>query len=137
MKSGFSLIELMIVLAIISILTTFAYSSYTHHVVRTRRVEGKVALMDLAARMERFYLEKNSYLSATIATHSDTDVLASEKSSNGWYKLVITIKDPHHYVLAAIPQNSQAIDDPKCGTLTLSDTGVRGMSSSGDVRECW
>ncbi len=60
-SSGFTLVELMIVLAIMTILATYAYPSYQQHINKTRRAEGQILLMDMLARQERFFTENNSY----------------------------------------------------------------------------
>ena len=66
-EHGFSLFELLIVLVIIGILANISYPIYTHALIKTRRTEAKIALMDLANRMENYYLENNnSYLGASL-----------------------------------------------------------------------
>ncbi len=64
-NKGFSLIELMIVLAIIGILSAIGYPSYDSYMKKSRRADGKIALQRMADRQERFYLQNNTYTTAT------------------------------------------------------------------------
>ncbi|GAB4392493.1 MAG: type 4a pilus minor pilin PilE [Gammaproteobacteria bacterium] len=134
---GITLIELMVVIAIIGILITLAYPSYQAHVTRTHRAEGQTALMDLAARMERYFSENNTYATATIAAGASTDVLNSATTTDGWYTLSITSQTATTYAIQATPNGSQATNDTTCGALTINQLGQRGISGSGTVAECW
>lgn len=145
MKSkGFTLIELMIVVAIIGIIASIAYPSYRNHIASARRTDGQAALMDLASRMERFYSEQQSYLNATVGSgNTATDVISSKTSPQGWYNLSISAQTASSYTLQAIPQSSQATADTLCQTLTLNNLGAKGMiagpagAPTGQVTDCW
>ena len=134
-QSGITLIELMIVLVIIAILSTIVYPSYTRYIQRARRTDAQSALLDLAARMETFFTQNNTYAGATIGTNPATDVLASAQSPEGWY--VITLNTTATtYTLTATPQNAQTADT-LCGALTYNNLGVKGESGTGTVEQCW
>lgn len=128
-SKGFSLIELIIVLVITSILAAIAIPSYQSHVFKTRRLDGKVALLDLASRLERYYVIHHSYEQATLAELGSTGT--SEKE---FYQLQIRSLNATNYMLAAIPVGSQQADTA-CGTLTLNHLGEKG--SGGKVADCW
>ena len=74
-QKGFTLIELMIVVAIVSILAAVAFPSYQQHVLRGNRAEGRTALLDAAARLERYYSDNNKFVAlatANINTATET-----------------------------------------------------------------
>lgn len=143
MNNGFSLIELLFVMIIIGILTSFAYPSYKNYIVHARRSDGQTALLDLANRMEQYYYENNTYQTATIATGNVTDVLASNLSTGGWYILSIVKAAPTNYLLQAAPLGMQAKNDTRCQTLTLDNIGTKGINQgpegipNGTINNCW
>lgn len=140
---GFSLIELMIVTVIIAILAAIAYPAYTSHIVETRRTDAQKSLLDLYARMERYYAETNTYATATLNTGAATDIgtggstAGVETSADGFYELAIQAQNATSFTLTATPQGSQATEDTLCGTLSLNSLGVKGQSGSGTTDECW
>lgn len=129
LNNGFSLVELMIVVAIIGILATIAYPSYDEYVKRGNRTEGQTFISDAAARQERYYSQNNSY------TTSPASLGMSISSSTGKYSLSIEQNaDDGGYSLIVTPSFS----DPKCGNFTLNALGVRGVSeATATVNECW
>lgn len=136
-KRAFTLIELLIVLTIISILAAIAYPTYNHIMTKARRSDGHMALLDLAARMERYYADNNTYAGASIATGTAADVLTSHQSPKGWYALTITTQNKTHFFLQAVPQKAQAVGDRLCGTLTYDSVGVKGKTGTGKLGDCW
>ncbi len=129
LNNGFSLIELMIVVAIIGILASIAYPSYDEYVKRGNRTEGQAFISDAAARQERYYSQNNSY------TTSPASLGLSTSSSTAKYTLSIEQNaDDGGYSLIVTPSFS----DPKCGKLTLNALGVRGVTdATASVNECW
>lgn len=129
---GFTLIELVIVVAVIAILLSIAVPSYQAHVVKTRRSEGKALLAEVAARLERCYTRHAAY------NHADCASAASARSEGGWYQVTADPLAASSYTLRAAPQKAQATDDAGCGTLTLTHVGVRARTGSApDSVECW
>ena len=128
---GFTLIELMIVVAIIAILAAIAYPSYTNYVMRTRRADGKDLAMRIAAAEERYYTNKNAYTSDIAG-----ELKMSDLSEKGYYKATV---DPDNgdqtYVLTLEPQGAQA--DDKCGDLTINNTGYKDKSGNENNGKCW
>lgn len=128
---GFTLIELMIVVAIIAIIAAVAYPSYTNFVMRSRRADGRELLMRIGAAQERFYTNNNRY------TSNLADLSLGGASEQGFYQLQgpVVGATGQTYTLTAAPQGPQAID--RCGNLTLNNLGARGMSGNETNGKCW
>jgi type IV pilus assembly protein PilE len=139
--NGFSLIELMIVLLIISIMAIYSYPSYKNYIIKVRRIDGKTALYDLANRLDNYYSLNNTYESASIAENSINDILSSPYSPEGWYALSIVEATSSTFLIQATPQKKQAIDDVICRTYTLTNTGIRGANNTttsiNELKKCW
>lgn len=130
-ESGFTLIELSCVLAIISILAMIAYPLYTQHLFKARRSDAEIALLDLASGMERYYADHNSYLGATLE-NTETN----KYSHNDFYQMSIAMSTDEDYQLTAVPKNAQ-LKDTLCGNLGLNQLGEKTISGKGTVSECW
>jgi type IV pilus assembly protein PilE len=131
---GFTLIELMIVVAIVAIIVALGYPSYRNHVMKTHRAEGMGELLDLADRLERFYSDRGTYAGATLGNGAtDLRAVATER---GHYNLAITAQDAIAFTITATPQGAQA-DDTRCGTFTLTSQGDTSASGSLGDEECW
>jgi len=131
-KLGFSLMELLIVLAIIGILAGLAYPRYNQHLTTAHRSYAKVALNDLAARLEQYYTQNNSYAGATLSGLGVSDV-----NYKFYYQLKIDQALDDKYVISALPQGKQAQEDADCGSLILDQTGNRSVTGSAKAEECW
>lgn len=143
MKNGFSFIELLFVITIISIISLIAYPNFNNYIIRAHRSDGQTALLDLSIRMENYYAENNSYKKATIGEGNGYDVLANNLSPEGFYILSITNATDSTYDLKATPFKSQAKGDYLCQSLTLSNTGNKNITIGplgkprGTILECW
>ena len=138
---GFTLIELMVVVIIVAILAAIAIPGYTSQIRKSRRTEARSALLDAAAREERFFATNNFY---TVAT-SDLGYGAGPwpvKVGNSYYQLnagACTIVNTHctDYTLTATAINSQ-VKDTACATFTLSQTGSQGFTgTAATAATCW
>lgn len=139
-SAGFTLIEVMIVVAIIGILAAVAYPSYQEHVRKAKRADAQAALMELSQFMERHYTSNGRYLK----TNGDAPDLpfdaAPKDGGSKSYDLAFAENSPtaNSYVLEAIPTGSMANDN--CGTLTLSNTGAKGLKdqkAGTTTADCW
>lgn len=125
-QKAFTLLELMIVVAIVGILASVAIPSYQESVRKSRRSDATGALLVLANKMERLFTVNNSYATATSVAGDNTD----------YYTLSIT-KNATTYTLAAAPTTGSAQVGDSCGTLTLTHTGVKGQASGYTAADCW
>ncbi|MGD7033769.1 type IV pilin protein [Methylotuvimicrobium buryatense] len=139
-ERGFTLIELMIAVAVVGILAGIAYPSYQDSIRKSRRADAKGALMGLANAMERHFTETNSYVGAagTDATPANTGaprIYSIPGQTATFYTITISAAAAATFTVQAVPTGAQ--NDPRCGTLTLAHTGARGITGTGSVAECW
>lgn len=124
--NGFTLIELMITVAIIAIIAAIAYPSYQEQVRETRRTNAQADLLELSSYMERLYTQSFSYAAA------DLPFDESPKLSNSkFYDLEVQNLGVDSYTLRAIPIGGQTGD--RCGTMTINEVGQRNA----DEANCW
>jgi len=123
-QSGITLIELMIVLAVLSVLAAIALPSYEQVMERARRSEAREALSDFAARQEQFFLDNTTY--ASVVSVLGRNALTEK----GYYMISVPTFTAVSYTLRATAQASQG-SDTTCATMSLTSTG----SKSPD--DCW
>lgn len=134
---GFTLIELMIAVAIIGIIAAIAYPSYQEYVRSAKRADAQTAIMELGHFMERYHTGNGRY----VDSDGDAPVLpftqAPKEGGAKAYDLDFADGSPtaSTYVLQAVPTGSMA--DDKCGTLTLANTGAKGQKAGMTLAECW
>lgn len=129
---GFTLIELMIAIAILGILVGIALPSYQQYVLRSGRAEAKALLLEASQSLERCYTRDSAYNGDSCALDGDT----SRDSENGKYALSIGNLTATTFTLTATAQGGQT-KDTECGNFTLDQSGLRGKSGDGDVNDCW
>lgn len=133
-ESGFTLVELVIVMAILAIIAAIVVPSYQKYVERARRVEGREMLQRIASAQERFYTNRNRYTN-DMTTNAGLN-LATTTSEGGYYAVTILVAaDGQSYTLTATPQGTQTED--KCANLTVNNVGARGYSGDDTNGKCW
>lgn len=136
-KRGFSLIEVMIVVAIVGILAGIAYPSYMNMIQKSNRSDAKVELNDVAQRLQRCYTVYSAYNNANCGVYNElTTGNSNIISREGFYSITLTNVSATSYELTATPQAGTPQTNDKCTALTLTNAGVRG-ATGGTVDECW
>ena len=132
-RRGFTLIELMVVLAVAAILSAVAFPSYQSQVARGRRADAKQALLELAQKLERFNTERGTFAGASLGSGG----LYPLVSSGGYYSLAITSQSADGFTLSAAPRGNQAGD--ACGALGYNHLGDRsvGAGATLSLDQCW
>lgn len=128
---GFTLIELMIAVAVIAILATIALPAYQDSIRKSKRSDGKAGLVDAASRLEQYYLDNKTY--TVQMTNLGYSADASVATTDSHYKMSVSNSPCANisscYTVTAIPQGDQASDS--CGTLTINSMGTKTPSG------CW
>lgn len=136
-NSGFTLIELMIVVAIIGILAAIAYPSYQDSIMKNRRAMAQACLMEMAQQMERIYTTNLTYGATTQQDATETRLRSlgctTEGNLNNFYTFNLTLT-PSTYLIEAVPQGIQATRDTKCGTHRINQQGVKTTTGTDT---CW
>lgn len=131
LEGGFTLVELMVVVAIVAILAAIAIPSYQESVRKGRRAQATADLAELAQNLERHFTVNNTYASYVI----NAPLNRSPRTGTAHYTISFAANPTRTaYVLRAVPTGSHAGD--KCGTYTLSNTGARTVSGA-DLETCW
>ncbi len=138
-NNGFTLIELMVVVAILGILAAIAYPSYQNSVLKSRRSDAKAALAEGAARQERIFVQTGGYSNDVSKLVTST---SGNKSPEGYYTMSVSATCSRTvnsttlyscYTLTATAAGPQA-SDTQCATLSIAQTGAK-TSTGGGV--CW
>ena len=140
---GFTLIELMITVAIIGILSAVAYPSYTQYIVRANRSAAQSFMFAVNNKQEQYMLDARKYAAGSTALVDMGMTVPADVSSR--YTITVACTMPTAvgnctasagaptYLITGTPIGSQLIQDAKCGALTLSNLGAKTPATSG----CW
>lgn len=137
MKSagGFTLVELMIVVAIVGILAAIAYPSYSQHIARSNRSAAQSFMLTVSNKQEQYMLDARRY--ADTVGQLNLSVPAEVSRNYSVSVVADNAATPPGYIISAEPIGAQQANDPSCATLTLTQTGAKGISGTGSVASCW
>ena len=123
-QNGFTLLELMIVVAIVGILAAVALPSYTSYLVKGNRAVVQAFMMDIASREKQYLLDARSY--AIDLTTLQMTVPAEVSNHYSACCNITVVASPPSFIITAIPTSSQQVGD---GTLTLASDGTKTPAS--------
>ncbi len=135
---GFTLIELMIAVAVVGILAMVAYPAYTDQIVRTRRSAAAGCTVEMAQFMERVYASNLRYdQNNGAATVLPDTACRTDTQTQYTYGFAASQPQTRTFTIEAIPQGQQASRDTRCATLTMDQSNTKGRSGSASVADCW
>lgn len=144
--AGFTLMDLLIAVAIVGILSAIAFPSYSKSIVKTKRRAAQVCLASFATHMERFYTTNLRYDQTVAGVAMNTTALralnlecASARNTGADYTYGFGTNSPtaSTYSLVATPTGRQATKDSGCGSLSVDQTAARDVTGSDGVGKCW
>lgn len=130
-QKGFTLLEIMVVLAIIAVISALAYPSYQESARKTRRADGMASVLDVSQRLERCYTTYGAYDNAACPTSTE-----SGKSENEHYEITVDTPTPSTFTVTATPISEAQKADTKCEEFSIDNTGKKTATGTlGD--DCW
>lgn len=133
---GFSLIEIMIVVAVIAIIAAIALPSYNNSVLKSKRGMGKAELMEVLSMQEQYFINNKAYATdLTSLGYATNPYFINDQGSevadaNSIYRIALSGATVSDFTIEALARNGQA-DDTDCSTLTLTNTGAKTPA------QCW
>jgi len=137
---GFTLIELMIVIAVIAILAAIALPSYIRYITKTNRKAAEACLTTYANYMERYYTTNLRYdqdAAGNANVLPQPDCSTAQQTGNNYSYSFNPAPAQSTFTVQAKPIGVQATRDTQCGTLTLDQKGTRNINGTGTVATCW
>ncbi len=133
--AGFTLLELLIVVAVFSIIMSMSVAGYRQYITRANRVDATALLLRVAAAQERHYLERNTYTDDLVALGFPT-----ARSERGYYALMVTPAlgglVVGYSATATVMDGERQSDDAKCQELSINESGLRS-STPEEPEVCW
>ncbi len=134
LSRGFTLIELMIAVAIVAILASIALPNYREYVARARRAEAQTQLMSGSQFVERYFTANGTYVAVALPT----PLAQSPESGIAQYTITLSNVAQMAYTLTASPVAAQSMNGDKCGSFIVDQTGAKTLSgATATVATCW
>ncbi|WP_046006674.1 type IV pilin protein [Pseudoalteromonas rubra] len=131
-EQGFTLIEMMITIAILGILASIAYPSYSEYVRRAARAEAAATLLDAANKQEQYFVDNRQYASSL------ADLGLPTTTENDYFSLEIVLNnDLNAFLIRASASGGPLAGDTECTTLTINNLNVRGSTGTFTADRCW
>ena len=142
-QRGVTLLELLIVVAIIALISSFAYPSYMRYVVNTKRTAATSMLLQIADRQQQFFMDNKAYANDLTALGyaanplviTDDGTPTAAGASDAVYSISLGNLGATTYTATAAPLHGQATRDTDCGSLSINQGGNKNASGGGD--KCW
>jgi type IV pilus assembly protein PilE len=136
-SSGFTLIELMITVAIVAILSAIAYPSYEEYVRRGRRSELQVQVLQSAQFMERYFTTNGTYVAAALPTGLTTSPENATATAR-YYDIGITNVTANSFTVTGTRTSGRGMDSDKCGDFIITQTAAKTLANNtAAITECW
>jgi type IV pilus assembly protein PilE len=146
-RAGFSLVELLVTLAILSIITTFAIGGYRQYLIRANRVDATAALLRIASGQEKYYAQNGGYAGDAELATAPPDGLGITGTERGFYTLAIAPAAGGlavgYTATATADSSAGQQDDEDCRVFSINERGLRGAETSGGgtgpeiTDRCW
>ena len=136
-STGMTLIELMVVIAVLGILGTVAVGSYRSYLLRSNRTEARVALLKVQSQQEKFFLQNNRYANnSELSTAPPGGLGVPATTSSGFYTINLqnVTTAPPAFIVRAVATGGQLKDKAACQALTINQAGARTLA---DSTGCW
>ncbi|MFC3608768.1 type IV pilin protein [Stutzerimonas tarimensis] len=135
-QNGFTLIEMMIAVAILGVLVAIAYPSYTEHVSKGKRAEAKAALMEAAQNLERYFSVNGSYVDSGGDLPSVYATSVPVSGAANYRVQVVGTPARNTFVLEATRAGSMSSD--ACGDFRINQAGAKSLgNNTRPVDDCW
>jgi len=140
---GITLIELMVVVAIIAIISAFAYPSYQRYVIKAKRTVAQNALLQIADRQQQFFMDNKRFTAdlTDLGFLADPHVVDDDGNTTvagdaqAVYSLSLSNVTATTWTITAAPLNGQLTRDTYCGSLSITQAGTKGKTGASD--NCW
>ena len=142
-QAGVTLIELMVVVAIVAAIFAFAFPSYERYIVRAERAVGQNVLMQVADRQQQFFMDNKRFAAdlTNLGFTANPFIIDDDGAStvagdvDAVYSVALSNVTATTWTATATPLNGQLSRDTSCGNLTINQAGAKGKSGAGD--NCW